>query len=99
HRPHLHPSPTRRSSDLAHARVDRASLRGAHRSILPQSRCASERMSPGCASSLVIAAVPRAFMTSMLWPLHEGRPRPPVLTARDRSEEHTSELQSPYDLV
>src|SRR6266516_8219819 len=30
---------------------------------------------------------------------HLLRPRRPRRTARERSEEHTSELQSPYDLV
>src|SRR5438876_4281540 len=60
----LHSFPTRRSSDLAHARVHGGNLRGVLHRELPNGRADLRR-----------------------------------ITVQNRSEEHTSELQSPVHLV
>src|SRR5207248_11248912 len=83
----LHPFPTRRSSDLGAVRARRSPHRRGLRGRGPA--CATEALN--MRSSRVRSAAPRSAAT-------RGS-RPPGRTRAPRSEEHTSELQSPYDLV
>src|SRR5699024_11927676 len=85
HRPPLalHPSPPRRPSDLR-------PFQHARRTPVPAARsCVSTRRWPSAAASSSSSSVSRSSPSS-------GRPTAPVTS---RSEEHTSELQSRFDLV
>src|SRR5207248_10684522 len=84
-------SPTRRSSDLRHTTFAR-SPRSVASAIAPAAR---QTKSPACAlttsNGLLIGSLPALTRP---WFAHRR-----VRAGRDRSEEHTSELQSPYDVV
>src|SRR5207248_10622637 len=92
HHPDLHSFPTRRSSDLKPT---------CGRSPFPTTaRQAATSCSPGTASSCPRArtsattATPRSTSRA-----RSCSPSATFRRTRIRSEEHTSELQSPYDLV
>src|SRR5205807_8694130 len=89
--PDLHSFPTRRSSDLSPARPERRpspARRG------PLSLCPAWPMTPAREQTQG-SPCPLA-----LWPLPSGLcPLSSGLCHRPRSEEHTSELQSPCNLV
>src|SRR5207248_11544187 len=93
---HAHPSPTRRSSDLARARALRRLVRKATATRHGGRDCPR----PGTAAWVrtdCAADAPEDRDHA-----HAARGRadvPAVRRGADRSEEHTSELQSPYDLV
>src|SRR5207248_11806240 len=80
----LHSFPTRRSSDLSCAPVRRSSGRGGRTRRSPP-ETARRRSWPPWLCSALSASSERSCRSA--W------------TPRARSEEHTSELQSPYDLV
>src|SRR5207248_4540901 len=89
HLPHLHSFPTRRSSDLSPRRLSAA---------LPtwRRRYAGCRKQPMCrllweSKSTCCKTCPAQKLLPMM--------DPPPHACLSRSEEHTSELQSPYDLV
>src|SRR5207248_9041853 len=84
--PHSTPFPTRRSSDLSSSRVALA---------LPRER--GQRVREGTGRRVGRGALV-GFRCEAAWPNLRPVTTPPTLR-RDRSEEHTSELQSPYDLV
>src|SRR5207248_11138902 len=85
--PHLHSFPTRRSSDLHHPRSPRSR---AARSRCPR-RCSHEE----CAGSSPCPDLQvDSFVLSRVIATPSAR-----RGEKNRSEEHTSELQSPYDLV
>src|SRR5207248_9478627 len=92
----LHSFPTRRSSDLE---SEPAGICGAS-----QRRLAADRWQPQLVERLLAAALPGRPLP----PHRHARPLSAAVVARlgedaaaapRRSEEHTSELQSPYDLV
>src|SRR5207248_9925170 len=88
---YLHAFPTRRSSDLG-APVEERRLRSANfnvESICIQ-RCATM-------SGSVVAEPAGWLHRARRDGMRPGHAEPPIPAAR--SEEHTSELQSPYDLV
>src|SRR5207248_9263469 len=90
----LHSFPTRRSSDLC-----RPALRSPPNSAQGNCRIRQTRakLPPTTASS------PPTFLPVVCWPGDCWQPLSRRKTAQPpefaRSEEHTSELQSPYDLV
>src|SRR5207248_11640632 len=98
-RPTLPPSPPRRSSDLGHV-VTRIAILGATGSI-------------GRQALDVVAAHPDVLRVSVVASRHNADDLEPIArrlgarqvvaastsAAAPRSEEHTSELQSPYELV
>src|SRR5690606_40896974 len=89
--PHMHPFPTRRSSDLSHAPSSPylASVRQRRRSEVKVAYLGSPARVDGA------ALLPPAFRRT-----GAGRPsRPHRRSAGRRSEEHTSELQSRENLV
>src|SRR5207248_9009828 len=89
----LHPFPTRRSSDLSLI----AALRD--RSLVAAEEC-GERMRYRMLESLRVYA--RAQLADPEWGELAGRHARyyrALAEEAERSEEHTSELQSPYDLV
>src|SRR5690606_40381602 len=95
HHPHLHPFPTRRSSDLFNpqAVIDLATLTGAVRTALGDEYAGLFSRHDALAERLVAAG---AEAGEDLWrlPLH-----PTYAKDMERSEEHTSELQSRENLV
>src|SRR5207249_9807150 len=97
--PHLHPFPTRRSSDLFNRKY-RSSRN--HPDATPRSR--SRLLAATTRTSTVVGRVaPTRWKllscrtrSSLLW--CSGRSSP-TSSRKIRSEEHTSELQSRFDLV
>src|SRR5207248_4106647 len=96
--PHLHSFPTRRSSDLptlSRPQLGQAIITG------PRSRRPSAlRISKAVLTSSTGSAVSDTRTVSPI-PSTSSAPIPTALLIEPeyRSEEHTSELQSPYDLV
>src|SRR5207248_10806729 len=91
----LHPFPTRRSSDLqAEELASTCTSRrpvslAATRPIWPAPAHSSSKGPSGASAARAAAHAP--------WAMVHGRGRRTEVS--NRSEEHTSELQSPYDLV
>src|SRR5207247_9714705 len=83
---YLHSFPTRRSSDLACRRGRRARARADSR--VSRSICPSEVAHRHVVSARTLDALPRCAAQAL-----------PPRTLAERSEEHTSELQSRVDLV
>src|SRR5207248_10412554 len=98
HTPQLLSFPTRRSSDLKTNSVQPyCRLAIITMQTMPKASC-SQRNGEGRAAaaraSIVISRPLPAFLAKVL---RDRRCR--LSSPQDRSEEHTSELQSPYDLV
>src|SRR5207248_10572193 len=95
-RPHLalHSFPTRRSSDLFFPSANAAPLRTAIKLQL------GTTSSTWCPAPAPQNASGGSLAQRPLLLLHQPMPQLPGVPASEvRSEEHTSELQSPYDLV
>src|SRR5207248_4595732 len=94
-RGYLHPFPTRRSSDLeVVAGAGQAGGRGAgHRDICLWSSLGEEDVVPRNDANPPLPSFPGEYV------LTEIAPDDLTKSVKPRSEEHTSELQSPYDLV
>src|SRR5207248_11753919 len=94
HLPHLHSFPTRRSSDLNAARQHWLSLPFIGCDGLPKTGQAWVKR--GLLTATIFAPPNAGQALEMLVKAFQTGSVPPEQT---RSEEHTSELQSPYDLV
>src|SRR5207248_5158546 len=96
--PHLHSFPTRRSSDLTQVIVQRGILRRKFQRLLKigHGRVKIRNLQVRCAE---IADVSTIVGTQTDRGLEFGDCPLSIPILQIRSEEHTSELQSPYDLV
>src|SRR5207248_11718954 len=87
----LHPFPTRRSSDLARKLSKSVTLCPGRRTWSPPGSTLTKRL-PGATTRLTPAAFTNRTRGLRFVSTSASGPE-------TRSEEHTSELQSPYDLV
>src|SRR5207248_11532615 len=92
----LHSFPTRRSSDLraAPGRISSRFSRDRRLDGAPARRAEPENLSPGTAAHSEPTPRPRPAQVRA-----RGVGSESAAVPGERSEEHTSELQSPYDLV
>src|SRR5207249_5300645 len=85
----LHSFPTRRSSDLPYFSIRRQNTFGTWRSA-PMARCTLPQGIKDSFSPLPLTARANCFILAT---------KPTFASSHSRSEEHTSELQSRFDLV